>query len=71
MILPHYGDDNTGSYIEKIESTTIFVFDQKKKKNQSATVVTRGYKSCNLSRENLPCEIRFNGWVVKSFSRLK
>ena len=39
--------------------------------NQSATVVTRGYKGCDLSHENFPCEIRLNGWVVKSFSRLK
>ena len=41
------------------------------KRNQSATVVTRGYKSCDLSRENFPCKIHLNGWVVKSFSRLK
>ena len=48
--------------------------------NQSATVVTRGYKSCDLSGENVPCEIRLNGCVggkvtcdlrvVKSLSRL-
>ena len=49
--------------------------------NKTATVVTRGYKSCDLSRENIPCEIRLNGCVrdkftcdlrvLKSFSRLK
>ena len=49
--------------------------------NQSATVVTRGCKSCDLTRENVPCEIRLKGCVrgkltgdsrvVKSFSRLK
>ena len=49
--------------------------------NKIAPVVTRGYKSCDLSRENVPFEIRLNGCVrgkltcdlrvVKSFSRLK
>ena len=49
--------------------------------NQSATVFIRGCKSCDLSSENVPCEIRLNGCVrgkltgdsrvVKSFSRLK
>ena len=49
--------------------------------NKSATVVTRGYKSCDLLSENVPCEICLNGCVrgkltcdlrvVKSFSRLK